>query len=550
MTPLEREIVRGLKDPLRFLKFQWPEIRFYDKEREMIRSVEENDITVCPAANQMGKDFTAAAVIVWFIMTRRPFRVVTTSAKDDHLIVLWGELKNFINTAKYPLSVEEGGPLLIKHREIQWVYQDGSVCDLSYVKGMVASQDSMASMGGHHIATMDGIPHTLFVVDEASSVRDEYLKVAQPWAHRILIIGNTWPCENFFKHAVKGRPGTDDKGGDRPRPLTAELIRAGCKPGANGYYRKVIRIKAEDSPNVKWARMEMADGKEPSNMILVPGVKSWYKYARDRSEMSPDDQCVSLDAEWYEGPDIKLFPVEWLQAAQKEDRRVKCAQNKAEAGGCDPGEGKANSSWAAANRWGVKEVIGMVTADTNVVPTETKNFLARHGLSGNQMLFDQGGGGLEHADRLRADGYGVDSIGFGEAPRLKPKRGLRMIEETIEKREEHYAYVNMRAQLYGELSEVLNPNGGVVSDEGVLVGGPNGFSLPHHPRLMEQMEKIPRSRDGEGRLKLPPKNKKGPDDQTVTLCDLIGYSPDELDAVTLAVHRLLHPQRKMKAGAI
>jgi hypothetical protein len=160
------------------------------------------------------KDFVAAFICLWFFLTRHPCRIVTTSAKDDHLRVLWGEIGNFIQTARFPLTTDRGGPLVVTHHEIRKVVR-GELCKLSYLRGMVAGPESLAAMGGHHIAQRgDGIPRTLFVADEASSVSDDYWMMAKPWANRTLVLGNAWECSNFFKAAFKGRPGTNDKGGD------------------------------------------------------------------------------------------------------------------------------------------------------------------------------------------------------------------------------------------------------------------------------------------------------------------------------------------------
>lgn len=201
-------------DPIRLAKTLWPHVSFYDKQIEIIYSVWNNDETIVPAANMMGKDFVAGRLIPLFFLTRYPCRIVTTSAKDQHLMVLWGEINQAIQESAIPLEFSRGGPLVCTHHQIKRVYK-GKECPLSYVKGMVASQDSIASMQGHHIANRgDGIPRTLFVSDESSSVPDEYFKKARTWAIRMLIFGNTWDCQNYFYHSIKGKPGTDDRGGD------------------------------------------------------------------------------------------------------------------------------------------------------------------------------------------------------------------------------------------------------------------------------------------------------------------------------------------------
>lgn len=206
-------------DPLELARLLWPDVYFYKQQREIIYSVAENDWTIVPAGNQLGKDFVAGFVCVWFFLTRHPCRIVTTSAKEDHLRVLWGEIGRYVQTARAPLDVKRGGPLRVNHQDIRKVV-GGQVCPISYMTGLVANTDSIAAMQGHHVAvTGDGVPRTLFVVDEASSVPDEYWKMGTTWAQRALVIGNPWQCSNFFYRAVKGDPETNDPGGDLPRKV-------------------------------------------------------------------------------------------------------------------------------------------------------------------------------------------------------------------------------------------------------------------------------------------------------------------------------------------
>ncbi len=46
--------VTKLRDPLKFAKLCWPDVDFYDQQRQAIYSVEENDETYIPAANMTG----------------------------------------------------------------------------------------------------------------------------------------------------------------------------------------------------------------------------------------------------------------------------------------------------------------------------------------------------------------------------------------------------------------------------------------------------------------------------------------------------------------
>ena len=189
-------------DPLRLATLCWPDVYFYDKQREVIYSVRDNSETLVVAGNMLGKDFVTGFIALWFFISRTPCRVVTTSADYSQLeSVLWGEIRRFIQTSKYPLDAANGGPLVINHLHLRRVV-NGRMCGLSYMIGRVTAKGE--GMLGHHVAEVgDGVPRTLFVADEASGVDDVSYERADTWAKRKLIIGNPYPCTNFFRKGVK-----------------------------------------------------------------------------------------------------------------------------------------------------------------------------------------------------------------------------------------------------------------------------------------------------------------------------------------------------------
>lgn len=184
------------------IKQLWPNYLIYDKQWEIVQSVEDNDETYCVAGNMLGKDYIAGLIALAFFLTRHPCRVLTTSVDGTQLEgVLWGEMRRHIQECKYPLSHQRGGPLVLNHLHIRKVY-NGAVCGLSYILGRVAAKGE--GMLGHHIAnTGDGIPRTLFIADEGSGVDDTSYERATTWFRRMLVIGNPFPCENFFKKGVE-----------------------------------------------------------------------------------------------------------------------------------------------------------------------------------------------------------------------------------------------------------------------------------------------------------------------------------------------------------
>jgi hypothetical protein len=95
--------------------------------------------------------------------------------------------------------------------------------------------------------------------------------------------------------------------------------------------------------------------------------------------------------------------------------------------------------------------------------------------------------------------------------------------------------------MYGDLRNLLDPS------------RPQGFALPaEYAELRRQLAPIPLTYDGEGRLELLPKNRRHGEEPTrrKTLTELIGCSPDEADALVLAVHAMLHQSRRVTAGAV
>lgn len=502
-------------DPLVFIETFWPDVRLYDKQREVIYSVWNNDETYCPAGNQLGKDYVSGLIALVFFLTRPQARVVTSSVDEGQLgKVLWGEIHNFIQTSKYAL------PLKVGHMEIGKLI-NGELDPKSYIIGRVARVDE--GLLGHHLPKWhDYLPTTLMIYDEASGVRDEFKPKTDTWAHRTLVIGNPFPCTNFFFQASKK--------GDIPDPY---------KEGR--YYVRVVKIKASDSPNVRWAEAEIAQGLPPSHKVLLPGVKSYADYRKHRQIWDNIRQCISLDAEFYEGAELLLYPPDWLNRAEEIARKQKNMPRKARAMGVDPGEGAANTCWSIVDEYGLIRLISMKTPNTTIIADKTIALIKEYGLSAENVGFDRGGGGKEHADRLRSKGYDVRTIAFGE-PATSVDRLQRLKYVTIDDKrhdlEGRYTFKNRRAEMYGLLRQAIDPD----------LGG--SFGIPEeYSELRRQMSMMPLMYDAEGRIMLPPKNKTSVDSKVLTITEMLGCSPDETDSLVLANFVMISPQTGMIAGA-
>lgn len=537
-TSKKREVI----DPIVFMKRMWPDIQLYDKQIEVVYSFMNDAETVVPAGNQLGKDFIAGRLVLWYFQSRQPCRVVTTSAKDDHLRVLWGEINDAINSAAFPMDVVEGGNLIINQREIRKMYK-GKECPISYIKGMVAGSDSIAAMQGHHVKkTGDGIPRTAVFCDESSSVPDAYYKMFTTWADRMFIFGNTWPCNNFFYKAIKGDKATGQRGGDIPRDN-----------GQPGYYRRVIKIVAEDSPNVKLGLEQKRRGLPVTNEQIIPGVKNYEEYEKNLKRWDKVQQTVCLHAEFYEGAEVRLFPQEWLDRAEELGNRLLHTEKKGQTLGSDSAHGGDNTAWAVSNPRCLLALISEKTPDTSVITGKSLAIAREWGVDSSDILFDAGGGGKEHADRLRAQGHKVRIVAFGESPTsVNTFKRMKTSAEKTEEKEERIIYKNRRAEMYGILRQLLDP-----------AANPQGFGIPSSlmnkprsdggPSLRNQLSPIPLTYDDEGRLYLLPKNKKPnakEGDDVKSLTELIGCSPDEADAFVLSIFGIMHKATRVVAGAV
>jgi hypothetical protein len=185
-------------------------------------------------------------------------------------------------------------------------------------------------------------------------------------------------------------------------------------------------------------------------------------------------------------------------------------------------------------------LVSIKTPDTSTIPNMTIALMKEHQVPAECVGFDRGGGGKQHADALRAMGYPVRTIAFGEAVMPEPRRYQAAFGERVAERETRYTYLNMRAAMYGELSQLLDP-----------AANPQGFGLPvEYSELRRQLAPIPRLYDKEGRLKMLPKNRTSAGSNEKTLTEILGCSPDQADSLVLAIHVMLHKTTRAQAGAI
>lgn len=357
----------------------------------------------------------------------------------------------------------------------------------------------------------------------------------------------------------------------------------------NKLFRKVVKITAEDSPNVKYARLHIKHGKQPPRDDLIPGLLGWEEYNKRLATWDEIRQCVGLKAEFYEGAELLMFPPTWLTECEQRYFFIQNRSRIARGLGIDPAEGGADTSLCVVDEYGIIHLESFKTPDTSIIAGHIVNRMLHFNLPSDRVCIDRGGGGKQIADQLKSIGYDIRSVGFGESTVPDPSylKGFGGVEEARELREERYSYYNKRAMLYGELRELIKPLPDHVTNPWIerrnsrqLANTPPpperqyklpyiwanlrdqygctqfGWSIPPgkiYEELRRQLAPLPIMYTNEGRLRLPPKNRKPGAKDTggeKTLVDILGCSPDEADATVLAVHAMLHPDERPVIGVM
>ena len=181
----------------------WPEVRFYDKQVEVLTAAVTARETYVTAGNKLGKDFLAGYLaLASFIICKQydvTCRIITTSVAEHHLKVLWGEIGRFTSKGKLldgrPLAGRAEDQFSINHMDIRRAPEALAKNPLSYLVGRVSEHGE--GLAGHHSEW------SLLIGDEASGLSDEVYEMGQGWAHHMLFIGNPNQCQNFYRRAVK-----------------------------------------------------------------------------------------------------------------------------------------------------------------------------------------------------------------------------------------------------------------------------------------------------------------------------------------------------------
>jgi len=495
-----------IDEPTTFVERFWPHVALTAYQRAILESVRDNPETWVYSANEMGKSFVAALAALWWFFTRESKVVASSTTQMQLRNILWGEIDHLLRTAR-----DNALPFRRTHLRVE--YGDGELPEKKfYLIGQVT--EKVESFQGHHLKRAeDGTGTVLFIFEEASGIDREFYEAATSQAHAILLIGNPLSTNGIFYEKCRV--------GDQAHP-----------DGSGRLFRKVIHVSGDDSPNVIAGREWKQRGGLGRPPLAVSGILSYEQYLERLDNWPPDKVRSRLLGLFPDEIDQKLIPPDWLDLAQRLGAKLRTIDTSDFAGesyalGIDVAQGGGDLTvWCVVGRFGVCHVLAKPTPNTAEIAGQTLRLMRKFSIRNPAVAFDSGGGGKQIADMLRDRGYtAIVDVDFGGSA-SSPEE-----------------YKNKRSELYGELRKAFEPTAAIrrlvdLDPAAWRARNLHCLSLPPDDSLLRQdLAVLPLSRDGEGRLRLPPKSTghKTSGRREPCVRELLdGRSPDRGDALALA----------------
>lgn len=161
---------RILEDPVFFVE-KVLKNQLWEKEQEILLSVRDHSVTAVRSCHASGKSYTAARVVVWWLLAKKNSVVITTAPTFRQVKeILWREIRGCV-----------AGKGLFPNSSI---LETSINIDPNWFALGLSSDKSDQFQGFHS-------PHLLVVIDEASGVSPEiYEAIDGLVSKRVLMIGN------------------------------------------------------------------------------------------------------------------------------------------------------------------------------------------------------------------------------------------------------------------------------------------------------------------------------------------------------------------------
>ncbi len=160
-------------------------VKLWDKQQEVLAALPDHRRVAVKSGNGLGKGFSAAVAVLWFLHCHNPAIVLSTAPTFRQVRhILWRQIRRLYRPAKEKLD----GKML----DTRW-----ELAEDRYAMGL--SADSADEFQGFHS------PNMFIVVDEAEGVSDEIYEaidaVMTSAETRLLLIGNPTTTSGAFRRA-------------------------------------------------------------------------------------------------------------------------------------------------------------------------------------------------------------------------------------------------------------------------------------------------------------------------------------------------------------
>lgn len=346
---------------------------FWSKQAELAESFRTCETTLCKAGNSVGKSFSVAALVLWYLMYHKNSKVIVTAPSETQLKeVCWAYILKAFHECPYKLFPKARvykQPMKIEIAEDWWV--------LAY------STKKKERLSGHHAGNLS------FIVDEASGVDREIFEALDSLApHRTLLIGNPLRPEGvFYERCLRQQSFPDKKVNMITIPSTdspdISVEHSARGMASKGWLEKMRREWGEGS--LWWKPHILAEFPEADSATLIP--VNWLDICERTPHTSGGPKRISIDLGTGNGGDRSVVIV-------RDDNGV-------------------ISYWESR------------TSSMEQTAWKAFEFKRMFDVSDHRITFDQAGIGADFAFRLRSIGILNPTPFIGGRPANKQFRNMR-----------------------------------------------------------------------------------------------------------------------------
>lgn len=390
-------------------------VRLDRKQREALRSIQNNRRTSIRSGNARGKDFVAAVGSLCFLYLNVPSKVIETAPTDRQVVdIIMSEIKRLHQNAKVVL----GGHV--------WTHRITFSDPDWFLEGFKAQDKAVEDWSGYHS------PNLMVVVSEASGIEQETFDAIEG-----ILTGNSRLVLTFNPNRTRGEAYESTKS-----PLYHKF-KFNSLNSVNVRAKKILipgQVDYEwvDEKIRKPGWVTAIDEKEaqPKKFFDFKWEGKWYR---------PSDLClVRILGEFPQASEDALIPLAWVEMANERWRKVKGKGEGPLRLGVDVAGMGVDLGVHAFRRGNVIEKFKTYTKQDHMVTVgKIKNELKE---DEDIALIDAIGEGAGVYSRAMELGVNVESV-----------KGSRSAEGLTDLTGER-TFANMRAYLHWALRDALDPN--------------------------------------------------------------------------------------------